>query len=80
MSNHDQKAGLQIADAVASGIYFAVNLNPYGEAEDRYLKLLAPTRYRHKKTVMGYGLKFWPEDFDTLSATLPHLAAFDAHK
>lgn len=78
--NHDQKAGLQIADAVASGIYFAVNLNPYGEAEDRYLKLLAPTLYRHKKTVMGYGLKFWPEDFDTLSATLLHLAAFDAHK
>lgn len=34
--NHDQLAGLQIADAVASGIYFAVNLSQYGEVEDRY--------------------------------------------
>jgi hypothetical protein len=78
--NHDQLAGLQIADAVASGIYFAMNLNPYGEAEDRYLHLLAPTIYRHKKTVQGYGLKFWPEDFETLAEALPHLAAFKAYK
>lgn len=78
--NHDQLAGLQIADAVASGIYFAVNLNPYGEAEDRYLKLLAPTIYRHKKTALGYGLKFWPDDFETLAAGLPHLATFHSYK
>jgi hypothetical protein len=78
--NHDQLAGLQIADAVASGIYFAVNLSPYGEAEDRYLHLLAPTIYRHKKTAMGYGLKFWPEDFETLADTLPHLAVFKSYK
>jgi hypothetical protein len=78
--NHDQLAGLQIADAVASGIYFAANLNPYGEAEDRYLRLLAPTIYCRKKTVQGYGLKFWPEDFETLAQGLPHLAAFKAYK
>ena len=78
--NHDQLAGLQVADAVASGIFFALNLNPYGEAEDRYLKLLAPTIYRHKKTAMGYGLKFWPDDFDSLAVTLPHLEAFQAYK
>ncbi|MCL4316416.1 MAG: DUF3800 domain-containing protein [Gammaproteobacteria bacterium] len=78
--NHDQLAGLQIADAVASGIYFAVNLNPYGEAEDRYLRLLSPTIYRHKKTAVGYGLKFWPEDLDSLSEELPHLAYFQAYK
>ena len=78
--NHDQLAGLQIADAIASGIYFAVNLNPYGDAEDRYLRLLAPTFYRHKKTTLGYGLKFWPEDFETLAAELPHLTVFNAHK
>jgi hypothetical protein len=78
--NHDQLAGLQIADAVASGIYFAVNLSQYGEVEDRYLHLLAPTIYRHKKTALGYGLKFWPEDFETLTGALPHLAAFQAYK
>lgn len=78
--NHDQLAGLQIADAVASGIYFAVNLNPYGEAESRYLDLLAPTIYRHKKTALGYGLKFWPEDFESLAEKLPHLSTFQTYK
>lgn len=78
--NHDQLAGLQIADAVASGIYFAVNLNQYGETEDRYLQHLAPTFYRHKKVVLGYGLKFWPEDLDSLGNDLPHLAVFQAYK
>ncbi len=57
--NHDQLAGLQLADAVASGIYFAVNRNPYGDVEDRYLSLMAPTIYRHKRRAEGYGLKFW---------------------
>lgn len=78
--NHDQLAGLQIADAVASGIYFAANLNPYGEAEDRYLHLLAPTLYGRKKAILGYGLKFWPEDFETLAQGLRHLDAFKAYK
>jgi len=78
--NHDQLAGLQIADAVASGIYFAVNLSPYGEVEDRYLHLLAPTIYRHKKTALGYGLKFWPEDCETLTEGLPHLGVFQTYK
>jgi len=35
--NHEKLAGLQIADAVASGVYCAVNLSQYGEAEPRYL-------------------------------------------
>lgn len=78
--NHDQLAGLQIADAVASGIYSAVNLNQYGEAEDRYLKLLAPTIYRNKKTALGYGLKFWPEDYESLAQELPHLGSFVSYK
>ncbi len=60
--NHDQLAGLQLADALASGVYFAVNKNQYGEIEDRYLRLLAPTLYRHEKKVEGYGLKFWCAD------------------
>lgn len=78
--NHDQLAGLQIADAVASGIYSALNLNPYGETESRYLQLLAPTIYRHKKTALGYGLKFWPEDYETLAQSLPHLECFANYK
>lgn len=60
--NHDQLAGLQLADAVASGIFFAINKTQYGETEDRYLRLLAPTIYRHQQRVEGYGLKIWCED------------------
>lgn len=57
--NHDKLAGLQIADAVASSIYFAANKTQYGEVEERYMKLLNRTVYRHKGRVEGYGLKLW---------------------
>jgi len=60
--NHDQLAGLQLADAVASGIFFSVHRNQYGEVEDRYLRLLAKTIYCHKQRIEGYGLKFWCQD------------------
>ncbi|MCK9367856.1 MAG: DUF3800 domain-containing protein [Metallibacterium scheffleri] len=60
--NHDQLAGLQLADAVASGVFFAVHRNPYGEFEDRYLRLLAKTIYRNKGRTDGYGLKLWCND------------------
>lgn len=57
--NHDQLAGLQLADAVATSAYYAVTPNIYGDIEDRYLRLLAPTIYRHEQRLDGYGLKFW---------------------
>ena len=60
--NHEQLAGLQLADAVASGAFFSVHRNPYGEVEDRYLRLMGKTIYRHKGRTDGYGLKFWCED------------------
>ncbi len=74
--NHDKLAGLQVADAVASGIFYAVQPNRFGEAEDKYATLLSPTYYRHKDTVLGYGIKFWPEDLQKLETTNPHLAVF----
>lgn len=60
--NHDQLAGLQLADAVASGVYFAVNRNQYGEIENRYLSLLSPILYRQQDKLQGYGLNFWCAD------------------
>ncbi|MBI5891498.1 MAG: DUF3800 domain-containing protein [Nitrosomonadales bacterium] len=60
--NHDQLAGLQLADAVATSVFYAVHKNQYGEVEERYLKLIAPTVYRHEGKIEGYGLKFWCED------------------
>lgn len=74
--NHDQLAGLQVADAVASSFFLAAHPNLYGETEDRYARLLAPTIYRHKGAHLGYGLKFWPEDVGSLKAQNPHLAGF----
>ena len=73
---HSQLAGLQVADAVASSLFAAVNLNRYGDTEDRYARLLSPTFYRHKGTSLGYGLKFWPPDFVPLKEQNPHLAGF----
>lgn len=57
--NHDKLAGLQIADAVASSAFFAANRTQYGEIEGRYLQILAPTVFRGKNGVDGYGMKFW---------------------
>jgi len=74
--NHDQLAGLQAADAVASSLYYAVTVNRYGETEDKYARLLLPTIYRHKEMRLGYGLKFWPEDLEKLKSANPHLAWF----
>lgn len=68
--NHDQLAGLQLADAVASGVFFSVHRNPYGEVEDRYLRLMAKTIYRHKERADGYGLKFWCAEDDDMARVL----------
>lgn len=74
--NHDQLAGLQMADAVASSFYYAVNQNAYGEVEDKYAQLLRPTFFRHRGTALGYGIKFWPASIEKLAAENPHLAWF----
>ena len=73
---HSQLAGLQVADAVASSLYAAINPNQYGDTEGRYAKLLLPTCYRHKGAVLGYGLKFWPGDFEALKKENPQLEPF----
>ena len=73
---HKKLAGLQIADAVASGINFAVKVNRYHETEISYLQLLKKTIYRHKNSVLGYGIKLWPEDFTSLKTKAPEVLNF----
>lgn len=68
--NHDQLAGLQLADAVATSVFYAVHKNQYSEIEERYLKLIAPIIYRHEGKMEGYGLKFWCEDKAEISRVL----------
>ncbi|MFN3408989.1 MAG: DUF3800 domain-containing protein [Limisphaerales bacterium] len=74
---HSKLAGLQVADAVASGLHFALKVNRYGETEPGYLPHLKRTLYRHKGEAMGYGLKFWPEDFTTIKAKAPEAGNFE---
>jgi len=73
--NHDQLAGLQLADAVATSAYYAVTPNLYGDIEDRYLRLIAPTIYRHEQRVEGYGLKFWCDERAAIDRVLAALKA-----
>ncbi len=70
---HSRLAGLQVADAVASGIHFGVKVNRYGEAEPSYLSHLIKTFYRHKGELLGYGIKVWPEDFETIKEKAPEV-------
>lgn len=68
---HSKLAGLQVADAVASGFNFAVKVNRYGETEPAYLGHLKKTLYRHQSQAMGYGIKVWPEDYETIKSKAP---------
>ena len=54
---HSRLAGLQVADAVASGLHFAIKVNRYGETEPGYLPHLHSRIYRHKGVALGYGVK-----------------------
>ncbi|MCB1093507.1 MAG: DUF3800 domain-containing protein [Verrucomicrobiae bacterium] len=71
---HSRLAGLQVADAVASGLFYAVKVNRYGETETTYLDHLRNTLYRHKKQHLGYGIKIWPEDLATVKTKAPEAA------
>ncbi|MCD4686865.1 MAG: DUF3800 domain-containing protein [Anaerolineae bacterium] len=55
-----RRMGLQIADAVASGFFYAVEKTSYGFTEDRYARQLKPVVYNRKGKYQGYGLKIWP--------------------
>ena len=68
---HSKLAGLQVADAVASGFHFAVKVNRYGETETGYLAHLRKSIYRHKGEANGYGIKVWPEDLAAVKAKAP---------
>ena len=45
----------------------------YGETEPAYLPRLKKTLYRHKGELMGYGIKVWPGDFETIKEKAPEI-------
>ncbi len=59
-----KRMGLQIADAVASSFYYAVQSSQYGYVEDRYARMLKTVVYSRAGRYVGYGLKFWPREVD----------------
>lgn len=70
---HAQMAGLQVADAVASSAFAALNANQFGDTESAYLLETLPVCYRYEGKRLGYGLKFWPADLDELKTENPQL-------
>jgi hypothetical protein len=74
---HSKLAGLQVADAVASGFHFALKVNRYGETETGYLPHLKNSIYRHKGIAMGYGMKLWPEDLTTIKNKAPEVIVLE---
>lgn len=63
---HSARAGLQVADAVASGIKQALEFSRYGYTENRFAKTLRPITYslptkkNGGRNYLSYGLKFFP--------------------
>ena len=55
-----KRMGLQIADAVASSFFYAIEPSNYGFTEDRYVRMLKPVVYNRNGQFVGYGIKFWP--------------------
>ncbi|MEA2600933.1 MAG: hypothetical protein QOF89_1925 [Acidobacteriota bacterium] len=55
-----RRKGLQIADAVASGFFKAVEPTEYGFTEDRYARILKPILFRSGSLYLGFGLQLWP--------------------
>jgi hypothetical protein len=59
---HSSMMGLQIADAVASSLFYACEKTRLGYNEPRYAEMLSPIFYRRSGKLLGYGLKFWPRE------------------
>ena len=55
--DHAKRAGLQIADCVASAFFKAVELNSKGDCIGEYAENLKPTIFSNKRNFMEYGIK-----------------------
>jgi hypothetical protein len=61
-----RRMGLQIADAVATGFFKAVEPTAYGFTEDRYARILKPVLFRSDSNYLGFGLRLWPRQIEML--------------
>lgn len=58
--DHGKRAGLQIADILASSITSGVEPDFYGNCELRYAEALKPVIYSHRGKYLSYGIKLYP--------------------
>lgn len=58
---HQDSAGLQLADIVASAFYKSFNINKFGKCEPEYAKLFKPRMGMSDGLISGYGLKIMPK-------------------
>ncbi len=68
-----KRAGLIVADAVASSFFYAVEPMLAGYTEDRYATMLKPAVYRYGPRYVGYGVKLVPSDAQAAFEANPHL-------
>jgi len=59
--DHKRRAGLQLADAIASAFAAGVEANPHGNCESRYAEILKPITYCRNKNYFSYGVKLVPK-------------------
>ena len=50
---HNQLAGLQAADSVATSYYYGVKLSRFGIADPGYMRFFRPHVYRHRNNCFG---------------------------
>jgi hypothetical protein len=72
-----RRAGLQLADAVASSFFYAVEPNAFGLSEDTYARLILPRMYRHNGMLWGYGVKIVPRETEEKRRKGEYLPEFD---
>jgi hypothetical protein len=70
---HNAMMGLQIADAVASAMWYGVEPSRYGFTEPTYAQRLCPVVYSHRSRQLGHGFKLWPREAEGLIDTDPKL-------
>jgi hypothetical protein len=58
----EKRAGLQAADAFAGAVWNALEVNPHGFAETRYLATFLPVVWRRAGRTLGYGIKIAPRE------------------
>lgn len=59
--DHSRRAGLQLADVIASAFASGVELNRYGNCEPRYAEVLKSIVFHRAKNYFSYGVKLVPQ-------------------